>query len=80
MNGKDSLPFEKPGQNEPVRLKKRSYWGEVWHRLKKNPVAMICLCFLAILLLGIIFATVLSPYDYTAQNLLERFKAPSSAH
>ena len=35
---------------EPVRLKKRSYWGEVWHRLKKNPVSIICLVFLVVLL------------------------------
>ena len=69
-----------PEQHETVRLKKRSYWGEVWHRLKKNPVSMICLCFLAILLLGIIFATVLSPYDYTAQDLTARFQIPSKAH
>ena len=65
---------------EPVRLKKRSYWGEVWHRLKKNPVAMACLIFLAIMILGIVFATVISPYDYTAQDLSARFQTPSKAH
>ena len=70
----------KPGADESVRLKKRSYWGEVWHRLKKNPVAMICLCFLAVLILCIIFATVLSPYDYAAQDLTQRFQLPSKAH
>ncbi len=64
----------------PVRLKKRSYWGEVWHRLRKNPMAMICLAFLAILLLGIIFATALSPYDYTATDLTARFQTPSAEH
>lgn len=68
------------GSEEPVRLKKRSYWGEVWHRLKKNKVSMICLFFLAILLLGIIFADVISPYDYAEQNLNERFQLPSKTH
>ena len=34
---------------EAVRLKKRSYWGEIWHRLKKNPVAVVCLVFLVLL-------------------------------
>ena len=67
-------------ENEPVRLKKRSYWGEVWHRLKKNPVSMICLAFLTIMLLGIIFATVITPYDYTLTDLSARFQLPSKAH
>ncbi len=65
---------------EVVRLKKRSYWGEVWHRLKKNPVAMVCLGFLAVLMLGIIFVTVISPYDYTVTDLMARFQTPSREH
>ncbi len=67
-------------KEEVVRLKKRSYWGEVWHRLKKNPVAMICLGFLAVLLFGIIFVTVISPYDYTVTDLMARFQTPSREH
>ena len=66
--------------NEPVRLKKRSYWGEVWHRLKKNPLAMSCLTFLAVMLFAILFADILSPYDYTEQDLSIRFQTPSAAH
>ena len=65
---------------EPVRLKKRSYWGEVWHRLRKNPVAVICMIFLAAMLFGIIFATALSPYDYTETDLTARFQLPSKEH
>ena len=63
-----------------VRLKKRSYWGEVWHRLRKNPVAVICMIFLAVMLFGIIFATALSPYDYTETDLTARFQLPSKEH
>ena len=37
---------------EAVRLKKRSYWGEIWHRLKKNPVAVVCLVFLVLLVVA----------------------------
>lgn len=69
-----------PNENETVRLKKRSYWGEVWHRLKKNPVAMICLAFLAVLCFCIVFAEVLSPYDYTVTDLMARFQPPSKEH
>ena len=80
MTEMKKAPASAPEKNEPVRLKKRSYWGEVWHRLKKNPVAMICLIFLAVMVFCIIFANVLSPYDYTAQDLTSRFQTPSKAH
>ena len=69
-----------PAEQEPKKLKQRGYWGEVWHRLKKNPVSMICLGFLAVMLIGIIFATVITPYDYTAQDMTARFQTPSAAH
>lgn len=72
-------PVKKP-DSEPVRLKKRSNMGEVWHRLKKNKMSMVCLVFLAIMLLAILLSTFISPYDYTAQNLMERFQLPSKAH
>ena len=66
---------------EVVRLKKRSYWGEVWHRLKKNPVAVVCLVFLVLLVLATIFATWITPYDYDAPTDFANLNAlPSLAH
>ena len=62
------------------RLKKRSNVGEIWHRLRKNKLSMICLAVLAIMILGIIFAGVLSPYDYAEQDLTQRFALPSKEH
>ena len=50
-NKTKSAADARPG--EVVRLKKRSYWGEIWHRLKKNPVAVVCLVFL-VLLVGVL--------------------------
>ena len=67
-------------KGEPVRLKKRSYWGEVWHQLKKNPVSVICLVFLALLVLATIFSTWIAPYDYAQQDLMLRFAKPSLQH
>ena len=61
-------------------LKKRSNVGEIWHRLRKNKLSMICLAVLVIMILGIIFAGVLSPYDYAAQDLTQRFALPSKEH
>lgn len=65
---------------EAVHLKKRSYWGEIFHRLKKNPVAIICLVFLVVLILAILFAPLLTPYDYDKISLADRFASPSAAH
>ena len=62
------------------RLKKRSNVGEIWHRLRKNKLSMVCLVVLAIMILGIIFAGVLSPYDYAEQDLTMRFALPSKEH
>lgn len=62
------------------RLKKRSNVGEIWHRLRKNKLSMICLVVLVIMILGIIFAGVLSPYDYAEQDLTQRFALPSKEH
>ena len=62
------------------RLKKRSNVGEIWHRLRKNKLSMVCLVILAIMILGIIFAGVLSPYDYAEQDLTMRFALPSKEH
>ena len=62
------------------RLKKRSNVGEIWHRLRKNKLSMVCLVILVIMILGIIFAGVLSPYDYAEQDLTQRFALPSKAH
>ena len=64
----------------PVRLKKRSYWGEVWHRLKKNPVSVICLVFLTVLILAVVFSKWIAPYDYTKADLKLRFALPSAEH
>ena len=62
------------------RLKKRSNMGEIWHRLRKNKLSMVCLVVLVIMILGIIFAGVLSPYDYAEQDLTMRFALPSKEH
>ena len=73
-------PPKKYEDDSPMRLKKRSNMGEVWHRLKKNKMSMVCLVFLIVLLALIIFSTWISPYDYTETDLSARFQLPSAAH
>lgn len=70
----------KSAETQGERLKKRSNMGEIWHRLRKNKLSMLCLVILVIMILGIIFAGVLSPYDYAEQDLTQRFALPSKEH
>ena len=70
----------KTTESQGERLKKRSNVGEIWHRLRTNKLSMICLAVLVIMILGIIFAGVLSPYDYAEQDLTQRFALPSKEH
>lgn len=70
----------KTTESQGERLKKRSNVGEIWHRLRKNKLSMVCLAVLVIMILGIIFAGALSPYDYAEQDLTQRFALPSKEH
>lgn len=80
MAAKTKTPPKKDADEEIVRLKKRSYFGEIWHRLKKNKLSMACLIFLVILLLAIALVGVVSPYNYAETDLVNRFQLPSLAH
>jgi len=62
--------------------KKRSQLSLVWARFRRNKLAMAGLIVLAILVLVAIFAPLLAPYDYNAQQMGREFslQAPSRAH
>ncbi|WDV46287.1 ABC transporter permease [Clostridiaceae bacterium M8S5] len=62
--------------------KKRSLWLEAWRRMKRNKVAVLSLCVLAVFLLIAIFADVLFDYKsvVTKPNIANRLMAPNSKH
>lgn len=64
----------------PAISTNRSQWGEIWHRLKKNKLAMISLAFLILLVLTAIFADKLAPYKYDQIDLFNQFQMPSWEH
>ena len=49
-------------------------------RFTRNKAAVAALIFIILLILIAIFADVLTPYDYDAQNLTEKLQGPSAAH
>lgn len=57
----------------------RGLWGDVWHTLKENKLAMLCLIILIIIAIMSLFAP-LSPYDPNQQDLMNILDKPSAAH
>ena len=51
---------------------------ESWKRFKRNPTALIGLAVVCILILVAIFAPLIAPYDYKAQDYGAMMQAPSS--
>ncbi len=60
--------------------KQRSQWAEVWRRLRKNRMAMFGLVVILIIIFTAIFADVVAPYSYRAQNLRRIAETPSKDH
>ena len=59
---------------------RRGQWREIWHQLSKNKVAMVCLCYILLMILAAIFADVITPYDYDMQDLASSLQYPSWTH
>ena len=62
------------------KVKKQSQMREVWRRLRKNKLAMVCLVVIILLVLAAIFAPLICPYSYSEQNLRESFAGISWKH
>ena len=63
-----------------MKSRKRSRFGETWHRLKKNKAAVIGLVVVIIVLFVAIFAPFLAPYPYDEQDLSNTYAKPSKEH
>ena len=68
--------------NNNVKVKKRSQWGDVWHRLLKNRMAILGLIIVAGLLLTAAFADLIADYETEAiqQEGKDRLQGPSAEH
>lgn len=68
-------------QHGHITFKKQSQAKEIWRRFKKSKGAVIGLIMLAVILLVLLFADVIAPYDLVSkQELVNKLKAPSAAH
>lgn len=69
------------GQKNPNMFKKQSQTKEIWRRFKKSKGAVIGLFMLAIIVVILISADFIAPYDLaTKQHLVDKLQPPSAAH
>lgn len=67
--------------NEVVKFKKQNQAKEIWRRFKKSKGSLIGLAMLTIILVMIIFADFIVPYEMaTKQNLKEKLATPTIEH
>ncbi|MFB0534399.1 MAG: ABC transporter permease [Anaerolineae bacterium] len=63
-----------------VKIRGRSQWGELWHRLRRNRPAVVGLIIAALMYATALFAPWLAPYGYDEQNLDAVEQPPSWAY
>lgn len=75
----EKLP-ESEKNSEFIAIAASTYARDVWHRFKKNRLALFGLVVLVIIILFAILGPIFSPYTYDQQDMLQRNDAPSFAH
>jgi len=67
-------------EGNKVSTRKRSQWGMVGNRLRRNKMAMFGLGVVLLLVILAIFAPIIAPFGYDYQQLGNRFQAPNATH
>ncbi|HET7711085.1 MAG TPA: ABC transporter permease [Thermoanaerobaculia bacterium] len=58
----------------------RRGWSPVWTRFRRSRVALAAVCYVVLVTLLALFASVLAPYPPNATSLLDRLQAPGGEH
>ena len=66
--------------NKTVGWRKKSQFGEIWHRLKKNKAAVVCLFIIIAIILIAVLAPVIAPYPYAQQDYTNIYAKPGAEH
>jgi peptide/nickel transport system permease protein len=66
-------------QQKAAPQRGRGYWGGVLRRLSRDRVTIVCCLVLLLMLLAIVFASVIAPYDPYQASMLRRLKPPGFA-
>lgn len=65
---------------ESFARKPVTYWGDAMRRFRQNKVAVFAFFLLCAMILMTVIVPIVSPYDYSKQDLPSRKQWPSSAH
>lgn len=67
-------------QDKPVRVKKHGQWRDIFRRLLKNKLAVVGLVLVVIIIVCVVFANLIAPYDPAAIEYSNKFAKLSLAH
>ncbi|MDQ8726640.1 ABC transporter permease [Bradyrhizobium sp. LHD-71] len=70
------------GLGAPLKGKRpvtRSFWQNVFRRLTRDPVTMICLAILVLIIIAAVFAPLIAPHDPYRTSMARRLIAPGDA-
>ncbi|WP_136603681.1 nickel transporter permease [Paenibacillus dokdonensis] len=70
----------KPNAAAPVMEEVSGPWRDAWRAFRKNKIAMIGLMIIIFFVVIALIAPLIAPFNYKDQQLMDRLKAPSSAH
>ena len=66
--------------SEKISYESKTYLADAWNRFKSNKLALVGLCFLAIMALACILIPMFSQYTYDGQDMAKTFAKPSAEH
>lgn len=66
--------------SEKISYESKTYLADAWNRFKANKLALVGLCFLAIMALACILIPMFSQYTYDGQDMANTFAKPSAEH
>ena len=58
-----------PEKREGIARPSVTYWQDALGRLRRNPVAMVCLCIILLLILSCVLVPFFTPFDSREQHL-----------
>lgn len=66
--------------SEKISYESKTYLADAWNRFKANKLALVGLCFLALMAICSILIPILSKYTYDGQDMANTFAGPSMEH
>ena len=66
--------------SEKISYESKTYLADAWNRFKANKLALVGLCFLAIMAIACILVPMFSQYTYDGQDMAKTFAKPSAEH